>query len=654
MALTSTTPATAQGPDPSRLPQPATEVTRAIQRGAASELPPLSEEAIADAEWGLVAEFGVAPILNAAQQPIWSLGGYEFLAAADVPNSVHPGLWQHARLNLRNGLFKVSDRVYQVRGLDISNMTILEGDTGLIVIDPLLSVETARAAMDLYRRHRPDRPVVAVVYTHSHADRFGGVRGVVDEADVLAGKVQVIAPAGFMAAALSENVMAGPVMLRRGHYQFGGLLPRSEREHVDAGLGKSISRGTVTLIAPTRSIEREQEKHRIDGIDMVFQLVPDSEAPSEMIMFYPQFAVLNTAEVASRHMHNLLPVRGAMVRDARNWSRHIGQALRDYGGVAEVVIMQHHWPVRGRKNVSRFLGHQRDMYKFVHDQTLRLMNHGLGPDDIAQRIVLPATLRADWSTHDFYGSVKHNVKAIYQRYVGWYDGNPVHLDPLPPVEEARKAVDYMGGVDAVLARARSDFAREEYRWIAKVAHQVLLFDPGNAAARVLGADALEQLGYQAESPTVRNSYLQGARELRLGMPKLPAGPGGRPDIVRAMPLELYFDYLGVRLDSSKVGDEALLANWRFTDLAVNWVVELSNRTLSAHPGAANPDAEIDLTLTRGVLDEISMGRASFRSAVESGGIRITRGQGSFLGIVDALDTFPSVFPIVAPADPSVP
>lgn len=653
LTLAWTTIANSQMNMTDKLPKPATVPTQAMQRASNSRLPILNAKSQDDASRGLVAAFGSRPILNAAQQPAWSLADYEFLSVEKAPDTVHPGLWQHARLNLRNGLFKVTDRVYQVRGLDIANMTILEGDSGLIVVDPLLSVETARAAMELYRKHRPPKPVVAVIYTHSHADHFGGVRGVIDEQDVRAGKVQVIAPAGFMMAAIAENVMAGPVMLRRGHYQFGGLLPRSEREHVDAGLGKSISRGTVTLIAPTRTIEGDRETHRIDGVEIVFQLVPDSEAPSEMIMFYPQFGVLNMAELVSRHMHNLLPVRGAMVRDALSWSKQIGQALRIYGGQANIMIMQHHWPVWERENVIGFLGRQRDMYKYLHDQTVRLMNHGLVPDDIAQHIELPATLRQDWSTHAFYGNVKHNVRAIYQRYVGWYDGNPVHLDPLAPVLAARKAIEYMGGAQAALVKAQADYERGEYQWVATVTQQLVFADPSNRAARNLAADAFEQLGYQAESPTFRNSYLQAARELRQGPPKLPPGPGGRPDIIRAMPLDLYFDYLGVQLNSAKTGDEPRKYNWRFTDVGVTYVLELSHRALSSHQGAADPRADVDLSLTRKVLDDISTSRNSFRKAIDNGDISFTRGREAFVQFIDSLDTFPSVFPIMEPGPDSL-
>lgn len=629
-------------------PKPGSAFTQAAHRDTARRLPSVSPADLEDARRGLVAELGTQDIPGAANRFAWSLAGYEFLASDQPVDTVHPALWHHARLNLQNGLFKVTERVWQIRGADIANMTVVEGQTGLIVIDPLLSVETSRAALALYFQHRPARPVVAVIYTHSHADHFGGVRGVVSEQDVVTGKVQVIAPAGFMEAAIGENVMAGPVMLRRGHYQFGGLLPRGPRGHVDAGLGKAISRGNVTLIAPTRTITAEREAHWIDGVEIVFHLVPESEAPSEMIMHLPQFSVLNMAEIVSRHMHNLLPVRGAVVRDALNWSKQIGMALQTFGMGSDIMIMQHHWPVWGRDKVETFLRTQRDMYRYLHDQTVRLMNHGMTPGEIAERVQLPSLLQQDWSTHPFYGSVKHNVKAIYQRYVGWYDGHPANLDPLEPVAEAKKAIEYMGGAQAALEKARADFEAGEYRWVARVASQLVLTDPANVPARELAADTMEQLGYLAESSTMRNSYLQGARELRWGTPALPPGPGGRPDIIRAMPPEMYFDYLGVRLNAGKAGAHRRIFNWHFKDLQQTHVVELSNGALSAARSAPHPGADAEITLTKETLDAITTGQSTFQKAIASGEIGLSRGREVFLDFLGMLDSFPTAFPIVEP------
>ena len=506
----------------------ATEATRAANRAAFADVPLADKRSFDDARRGFVEALGDKLIVRDDGRLVWTLAGYEFLGTEQAPDTVHPGLWRHARVNMANGLYKVTDRVHQLRGFDVSNMTIIEGDTGLIVIDPLISTEVAKAALVLYRKHVSQKPVVAVIYTHSHIDHFGGVRGVANSDDVAAGRVTIWAPAGFMAAAVGENVIAGNAMLRRALFQFGAMLPRGERGQVDTGLGKSVSVGTVTLIPPTNLIEKPIESHRIDGVEIVFELTPEAEAPAEMIMYYPQFRVLNMAEIATQNFHNLLPMRGALVRDSLSWSKYIGGALRRYGTSSDVLIAQHNWPVWTGERVRDFLSKQRDAYKFVHDQTVRLMNHGYVGAEIAEMVKLPASLNQEWSAHSFYGKLKHNVRAIYQRYLGHYDGNPANLDALPPAEFAKKSIEYMGGAESALKKAREDYARAEYRWVAQVASQLVFADPANREARELAADAFEQLGYQSESATARNAYLQGASELRNGVPNLGRGWGRRP------------------------------------------------------------------------------------------------------------------------------
>ena len=582
---------------------------------------------------------------------MWTLKGYEFLASEKAPDTVHPGLWRHARVNMANGLYQVTDRVYQLRGFDVSNMTIIEGDSGLIVIDPLISTEVATAAMDLYLKHRPKRPVVAVIYSHSHVDHFGGVRGVVSADDVAAGKVTIWAPAGFMAAAAGENVIAGNAMLRRALFQFGAMLPRGERGQVDVGLGKSVSLGTVTLIPPTNLIEKPIETHRIDGVEIIFELTPDAEAPAELIMYYPQFRVLNMTEITTQNFHNLLPMRGALVRDSLAWSKYIGGALHRYGASSEVVIAQHNWPVWSGDRVCAFLRRQRDAYKFVHDQTVRLMNHGYVGAEIAEMVKLPESLNREWSTHSFYGSLKHNIRATYQRYLGYYDGNPAHLDALPPVEAAKKSVEYMGGVEAVLKKAREDYARAEYRWVAQVASQLVFADPANRDARELAADALEQLGYQAESATARNACLQGAFELRNGVPNLPGGTGAAPDIIRSLPLEMYFDFMAVRLNADKAAGKTIVLNWRFTDTKQDYVLNLENSALTCMADTQADNADATLTLTRATLDEISLQKTTFPAALQSGRIAINGKREKLIELLQMLDTFPPGFPVVEPRPP---
>ncbi|MGB9380043.1 alkyl/aryl-sulfatase [Candidatus Binatus sp.] len=626
----------------------ATEATRAANRAAIAQVPLADRQSFEDARRGFIEALGDKLITRPDGRLVWTLQGYEFLESELAPDSVHPGLWRHARVNMANGLYRVTDRVYQLRGFDVSNMTIIEGDTGLIVIDPLISTEVAKAAMELYLKHRPHKPVVAVIYSHSHVDHFGGVRGIVSADEVAAGKVTIWAPAGFMAAAVGENVIAGNAMLRRALFQFGAMLPRGERGQVDTGLGKSVSLGTVTLIPPTNLIEKPLETHRIDGVEIVFELTPDAEAPAELIMYYPDLRVLNMTEITTQNFHNLLPMRGALVRDSLSWSKYIGGALHRYGATSEILIAQHNWPVWSGERVRGFLRKQRDAYKFVHDQTVRLMNYGYVGAEIAEMVKLPASLNNEWSAHSFYGNLKHNIRAIYQRYLGHYDGNPANLDALPPVEAARKSVEYMGGADAVLKKAREDYARAEYRWVAQVASQIVFADPANRDARELAADAFEQLGYQSESATARNAYLQGAFELRNGVPNLPAGSGAAPDIIRSLPLDMYFDFMAVRLNGDKAAGQTMVLNWRFTDSNQNYVLNLENSALTFVEDMQADDADATLTLTRATLDEISLRKTTFASALQSGQIAIAGKKEKLAELLEMLDDFPIRFAVVEP------
>src|SRR5262247_269590 len=409
-------------------PKDATPITQALNRAVLAALPFGDAQDFDDAQRGFVATLPDVEITNAQGRVVWSLRDYAFLSEPDAPPTVNPSLWRQARLNMHHGLFQVTDRLYQVRGFDISNMTIIEGERGLVVIDPLISTEVARAALELYFTHRPRRPVTTVIYTHSHVDHFGGVRGVVDEVAAQAGAVEIIAPAGFMEEVVSESVLAGTPMVRRAHFQFGATLPKGVRGQVDAGLGKVTSRGTVTLIPPTRVVEGAFETHRVDGIEIVFQLAPETEAPAEMHMFYPALRALNLAENATHNLHNIYPLRGAQVRDANAWAKYLNEAMDRFGRDADVVFAQHHWPVWGRERLLDFLGKQRDLYKYLHDQTVRLLNHGYKPPEIAERLTLPGSLAATWHVRGYYGTLSHNAKSVYQRYLGWYDANPANLN----------------------------------------------------------------------------------------------------------------------------------------------------------------------------------------------------------------------------------
>ena len=635
-------------PMPGPIPNEATAATREVNRAQLAGLSQTDQQDFEAAQRGLIEATPDLTIPGPSGTPAFTLKGYEFLANKQAPDTVNPALWRHARLNMASGLFKVTERVYQVRGHDMSNITIVEGDTGLIVTDSLTTTETARAAMALYFKHRPQRPVVALIYSHSHIDHFGGARGVISGEDVVAGKVQVIAPAGFMQEALSENVIAGNAMSRRAMYQFGLVLPRGERGMVDAGLGKPGVNGTISLIPPTVAVEKPLETRRIDGVDIVFELTPGAEAPAEMIMYYPQFRVLNMAEITTQGMHNLLPMRGALVRNALAWSKYIGGALQRYGTVSDVLIAQHNWPVWGAERIQDFLKKQRDTYKFVHDQTVRLLNHGYVAGEIAEIIKMPPALAQDMSTRAFYGDLKNNIKAVYQRYLGYYDGNPINLEALPPVRAALKTVEYMGGADAVLKRAREDYAKGDYRWVAQVTSQLVFADPSNRAARELAADAYEQIGYQQESATARNAFLEGALELRNGLPKLPSYSAAAPDVIRAMPLDMYFDYLGVRLDGDKALGKTLVLNWQLTDTHQNYVLNLENSALTYTADSQAPDADVTLIMTRATLDEISLRKTTFPAALQAGQIVVTGRREKLAELLGMFDTFTLGFPMIEP------
>lgn len=601
-----------------------------------------------DATRGLIAAVPDLIVKGPGDRDVWNLGDYSFLQRDDPPATVNPSLWRQAQLNALNGLFKVTERVYQVRGFDASNMTLVETRTGLIVIDPLFSMEVARAALDFYYQHRPKKPVVAVIYTHSHTDHYGGVKGVVSDEDVASGRAKVISPSGFMESAVSESVTAGSAMGRRALYQFGSLLPRGERGHVDDGLGKAVSRGTRSLIAPTDVIVKNLDRRTIDGVQIVFQLVPGSEAPAEMHLYLPQMRVLDVAENATHTLHNLLPFRGAEVRDAKAWSRYLSDALEQFGDDAQILIAQHHWPTWGNERLKEVLRKQRDLYKYLHDQTVRLLNQGHTPNEIAEELTLPATLANQWYARDYYGTASHNVKAIYQKYLGWYDANPAHLNPLPPVDGAKKYVEYMGGAAAVIERAREDFRQGNYRWVAEVMNHVVFADPGNRDARELAANAYEQLGYLAESSTWRNAYLVAALELRNGAPKIPSVPFVAPYVLKSLSLDMVFDSVAVRINGPRAADKRLIVNWNFSDVGQQFVLNLENAALTYVKGKQAKNADATVTLTRDTLDAILLQLRTVAAASQAGEIKIEGDSTKVTELLGLMDEFDSAFEIVEP------
>jgi alkyl sulfatase BDS1-like metallo-beta-lactamase superfamily hydrolase len=622
--------------------------TRAANEAFVKSLPFSDRADFDDAKRVFVATLPDGVIAGPGGRPAFDTKPYAFLQKDEVPATVNPSLWRQAQLNAVNGLFKVTERVYQVRGLDVANMTIIEGDSGLILIDPLLSNETAKAALDLYLANRPAKPVAAVIYTHSHADHFGGAKGVMSAEDAASGRVKVIAPDGFMEHAVAENVIAGNAMSRRAQYQFGSALPVGERAQIDTGLGKALSKGTISLIAPNDVIKQAYETRTVDGVEIEFHLVPGSEAPSEMIMYFPQFKLLNMAEDATHNMHNLYTLRGAEIRDGRLWSRYIADAIERYGDKTDAVIAQHHWPMWGNARIVAFLKKQRDLYKFIHDQSVRLLNHGLTPTEIAEQLKLPPSLAGDWSSRGYYGTLSHNAKAVYQFYLGWYDANPADLNPLPRAEMAKKQVDYMGGADAVLKRARDDFAAGQYRWVASVMSQLVFADPANKAARDLGADALEQLGYQSEAATWRNAYLLGAAELRGGVAAAQGGSTANAELLKGVSIDLAFDFLGVRLNAPKAEGKHIVINWTFTDRNETYVMNLENSALTHTSGKLSDNADVGVKLTRATLDAITLKQRTFVGSVVTGDVSISGNPLKLAELFGLLDEFSPGFEIVEP------
>ncbi len=634
-------PALAQSKD-------AEPATRIANENFVATLPFADRADFDDARRGLIAGLADATVEGPQSRVAWDMKPYEFLKQEEVPPTVNPSLWRQAQLNAIAGLFQVTERVYQVRGLDISNLTIIEGDTGLILIDPLLSNETAKAALDLYLQNRPAKPVLAVIYTHSHADHFGGARGVISEADAASGKVKVIAPDKFMDYAVAENIIAGNAMSRRAQFQFGTPLPVNARAQVDTGLGKALSKGTTSLIPPNDLIREPYETRTIDGVTVEFHLAPSSEAPSEMILYVPQFKLLNMAEDATHNMHNLYTLRGAEIRDGRLWSRYIAEALARYGDRTDVVIAQHHWPMWGQARVAGFLARQRDLYKLIHDQSVRMLNMGLTSTEIAEQIRLPASLASDWASRGYYGTLKHNAKAVYQFYLGWYDANPADLDPLPRAEEAKKQLDYMGGAEAVLKRARDDYKAGQYRWVARVTSQIVFADPANKDARELGADALEQLGYQSEAATWRNAYLLGAAELRNGVGPARSGSGGNPELLKGVSIDLAFDVMGVRLNAAKADGKRIVINWTFPDLKSTHVLTLENSALTQLAGEPAKDADLNLTLTRAAFNALTLRQKTFAEMAQAGELSFTGNPLKLRELFEMLDAPPATFEVMEP------
>ncbi len=604
-----------------------------------------------DARRGFMAPLPENGVIHTKEgNPVWDLSGFSFIKVEEnAPDTVNPSLWRQSQLLMQTGLFQVMERVYQVRGADASNVSFIEGETGIIVVDPLTSVECARMALNLFYQHRPRKPVKAVIYTHSHVDHFGGVKGVVSEEEVQAGKVKIIAPDGFLKGALDENVMAGTAMSRRAGYMYGILLPAGPKDKVAMGLGLTMSTGTHSLIRPTEVIIRTGQELELDGLKFIFQLAPDTEAPAEMHFYLPQLKLLCPAENCCHNLHNIYTLRGAKTRDALGWSKNLNESLERWGDVSEVMLNVHHWPIWGRGRIKDRLKKQRDMYRYLHDQTLRLANQGYTMPEIAEMIRLPRNLSKEWFCREYYGTVNHGVKGVYIKYLGWFDGNPAHLHPLPPVEASRRYVEFMGGAEAVLAKARTSYAQGDFRWVAEVVNHVVFADPENAEARELEAKALEQLGYRTESGTWRNFYLTGARELRRGVHKTGGGTTASPDTIEAMPLDLFFDFLGVRLNGPKAEGKAITINWDLTDTKEQYVLALENGVLNHTPHKQAQDADATIHLSRAAFNAAILGgQAQIEARVAAGEIKLEGKKEKLEELLALLDSLDPWFNIVTP------
>lgn len=624
----------------------ATPYTRAALEQAARELPPEDARDFEFASRGFIATWPEAVIPQDDGRPAFDLGGNDFVDGAPPP-TVHPALWRQNRVLRKSGLFRLAPHLYQVRNFDVSNVSFVETPNGWIVVDPLTSTEVARAALQLLEQHVARKPVLAVVYTHSHSDHFAGAAGVVDAADVRAGKVQVIAPKGFVDEVVSEWMIAGNAMGRRAFYQFGYFLPRGPRGRVGVGMGVDIARGRPSFIAPTLEIERSGQSVTIDGVELVFQLTPGTEAPAEFNFWIPSLRALCTAENATSSLHNVQTLRGAKVRDAKAWADYLGETLRLWGAQADVQFASHHWPRFGNAAIRTYLAHQRDAYKFIHDQSVRRMNLGQTPTQIADGLHLPHALRADWSVREFYGTVSHNAKAVYDRYMGWYDGDPAQLDPYPPVQRARRLVATLGGARNVQRQAQAAFDAGDYRWAVELAHAAVFADAHDARARQLLADSYEQLGYQSESAVWRNIYLTGARELRQGHPDSYVEAAGPNYLALATPLANFLDLLATTLVPERAGDARLAVNLVDTASGERHALTLAHAVLVSEAGVVAAGAPT-LAAPKPLLLGILFGQVPLEALLASGQARLEGDAAPLRQLVGMFERPRLDFPIAAP------
>jgi alkyl sulfatase BDS1-like metallo-beta-lactamase superfamily hydrolase len=621
--------------------KPPTATIEAAHREHLNALPFDDTRDFADADRGFIAKQDPCVITAADGRVVWDNDVYAFLTG-DAPTSVHPSLWRQSTLVAKQGLYEVVPGIYQIRGFDLSNMTVIEGDTGIIVIDPLVSTEVAAAALALYRQHRGDREVKAVIYTHSHVDHFGGVLGVTSQEDVDAGKVAVIAPEGFTEHAVQENVYAGTAMARRAGYMYGAALARGPQGQVGCGLGQTPSTGEVAIIVPTIDIRETGEKHTVDGVEIEFQMAPGTEAPAEMHFYFPRFRALCMAENATHNLHNLLTLRGALVRDPHGWAGYLTEAIDTFADRADVVFASHHWPTWGKEQIVEFLSLQRDLYAYLHDQTLRQLNQGYTGIEIAETFAMPPALERAWHAHGYYGSVSHNVKAVYQRYMGWFDGNPARLWPHPPEAIGPRYVAAMGGLDRVVELAQSAFDEGDFRWAATLLDHAVFTDENHGAARQLYADTLEQLAYGSETATWRNFFLAGATELRDGNFGTPT-QAASPSMMGQLTPEQMFDVLAISVNGPRAWDLELAIDVTFGGQD-NYRLTLRNGVLVYRKVPAD-EATAHATLR---LDSKLRLISLLGGDVDSPGLQITGDAAALESLTSVLDRPDPAFDIVTP------
>ena len=621
--------------------------TSSLQSALRDSLPFEDERDFEEARRGFIAEPDSRQIIGAAGNIVWDMTRYDFLLTGENYDSIHPSLQRQATLNMNFGLFEVvPDFLYQVRGFDLANMTLVKSDTGWIIFDTLLTDETAAAAFELATEQLGEFPIKAVVYSHSHIDHFGGVHGIIDEAEVAAGEVQVIAPSGFMEEAISENVYAGNAMSRRAALQYGRLIPSSPFGQVDSAIGKGLAAGTTGLIAPSLVIEDDYETHVIDGVTMVFQNTPGTEAPAEMNTWFPEQKVFWVAENITATIHNIYTLRGALVRDALAWSRGINEALYRYGREAEVLVSSHNWPRWGNDRIQQVMRAQRDAYANLNNQVLNLANQGVTINEIHNEYKVPESLQQQWSVRQYHGSEFHNSRAVLNRYLGYWDGNPATLAPLSPTDSAPLYVEMMGGAAAILGKAQELHDGGDYRMAMEILNKLVYAEPQNASAKDLLAAVFEQLGYQYESASMRNVFLAAAQELRNGTGSVPAPRGTSPSLARAMTTSQWWDAVATRVDSERADGEQFVINFVTPDTGQEFVVELSGGTLTNIEGYQSNAADATIIMNRTDLDPVIMGRTTLAEQLQAGVGSVLGDSSVLLQLAAVLITFNAGFEVM--------